>query len=227
MPQTIAKLRSLIAACGLPQALWRATRAAGREFSWWLRRPLLRHALAALGPRSRVQGRVLIACPRQVSIGSDCLIARGTECVSESAEGWLRLGDRVVVNVGVHLDHTGGLTLEDGVLISEQAMLYTHDHGYDPRSRPKPCPLTLGAGAWIGVRAIVLPGVGRIGRGAIVGAGAVVTREVAAGSIVAGNPAREIGRRAGGGEERAAAGASGGDDSAPPAAAWKARSTGP
>jgi hypothetical protein len=227
MRRTFAKLRSLIVACGLPQALWRAACAAGRELSWWLRRPLLRQTLADLGPRSRVQGRVLIACPRQVSIGSDCLIARGTECVSESAEGRLRLGDRVSVNFGVHLDHTGGLTLEDDVLVSEQAMLYTHDHGHDPRSRPKPDPLTVGAGAWIGARAIVLPGVGRIGRGAIVGAGAVVTREVPAGSIVAGNPARQIGRRPGGGEERGAAGPIGGDNSAPSAAAWVARSEGP
>jgi acetyltransferase-like isoleucine patch superfamily enzyme len=49
-------------------------------------------------------------------------------------------------------------------------------------------------GAWIGQRAIILPG-RRIGRGAVVAAGAVVTRDVAPLEIVAGNPARVIGSR--------------------------------
>jgi len=54
--------------------------------------------------------------------------------------------------------------------------------------------VTCGYLAWIGERAIILPG-RRVGRGAIVGAGSVVTRDVEPFSIVGGNPARPIGRR--------------------------------
>ena len=48
---------------------------------------------------------------------------------------------------------------------------------------------------WVGTGAIVLPSVGHIGEGAIIGAGAIVTKDVEAFSIVAGNPARVIGHR--------------------------------
>lgn len=54
--------------------------------------------------------------------------------------------------------------------------------------------IVIGEGAFIGARVTILPGV-RIGRGAAVGAGAVVSRDVAPGAIVVGNPAREIRRR--------------------------------
>jgi len=54
--------------------------------------------------------------------------------------------------------------------------------------------VTIGSGAWLGDRVILLPGV-VVGEGAIVGAGAVVTKDVAPYAIVVGNPAREIGRR--------------------------------
>src|SRR5690606_9224 len=56
-------------------------------------------------------------------------------------------------------------------------------------------PLTIGNDVWIGSRTTILPGCRRIGDGAIIGAGSVVTRDVADFSIVAGNPAREIRKR--------------------------------
>jgi acetyltransferase-like isoleucine patch superfamily enzyme len=69
----------------------------------------------------------------------------------------------------------------------------THDP-HDPGFRAIPRPVEIGDRAWIGARAIILPGV-RIGEGAVVGAGAVVTRDVGPFEIVAGNPARKIGER--------------------------------
>ena len=104
----------------------------------------------------------------------------------------MSLSDGVQINRDVQLDITGGLTIGDRVLISEGAVIQTHDHGLDPRATPRPKPKWIAADVWIGQRAIVLPGCRRIGEGAIIGAGAVVTRDVAAGTIVAGNPARVI-----------------------------------
>ncbi|PIW49973.1 MAG: acetyltransferase, partial [Zetaproteobacteria bacterium CG12_big_fil_rev_8_21_14_0_65_54_13] len=57
-------------------------------------------------------------------------------------------------------------------------------------------PVCIGDDVWIGARAVILPGV-NIGRGAVIGAGAVVTRNVAANSVVAGVPARLLRDRTG------------------------------
>ncbi len=107
----------------------------------------------------------------------------------------VRIGANSVVNRGTYLDGRAPLTIGDNVNISHQALLQTLTH--DPR-RPD-FPVIAGAVAihdhvWIGARAIVCPGV-TIGEGAVVGAGAVVTRDVPPWTIVAGNPAREIGER--------------------------------
>jgi acetyltransferase-like isoleucine patch superfamily enzyme len=195
MPGVLRKLTLLCEVCGWPLALVRAARSGGRSGLARLQRPWWRFCLASLGPRTRIQRGVLIYSPRLVSLGADCLLARGAQLLSESFDARLAVGDRVQLNARVHIDYTGGLTLEDDVLISEEAMVYTHSHGHDPRSQPVATPLVVGQGAWIGARAIVLSGVARVGAGAIVGAGAVVTREVPAGAIVAGNPARVIGSR--------------------------------
>ena len=53
-------------------------------------------------------------------------------------------------------------------------------------------PLEIGHDVWIGANAIILPGVSRIGNGAVIGAGSVVTKDVGPYEIVAGNPARAI-----------------------------------
>jgi len=176
-------------------ATLRVARAAARVALERLREPWLRYCLAGLGARSRIQLGVVIYAPRRVTIGSNCLIARGAEIVSEGSEGRLQLGDRVQVNFGVHLDHTGGLIIADDTLISEDAIIYTHSHGYEPKSASVATPLVIERRVWIGARALVLPGVTRIGAEALVAAGAVVTKEVPAGAIVAGNPARVIGQR--------------------------------
>jgi serine acetyltransferase len=53
-------------------------------------------------------------------------------------------------------------------------------------------PLKIGAGSWLGAQVIILPGCRRIGRGAVVAAGAVLTRDVPDYAVVGGNPARLI-----------------------------------
>ena len=108
----------------------------------------------------------------------------------------LNFGQRNVINWGCVFDGRG-FKIETGndVSIGPAATLLTL--GHDPRSPDfanQGGPITIGGRVWIGYRAIVLPNL-TIGEGAVVGAGAVVTRDVAPYCIVAGNPAKVIGER--------------------------------
>jgi acetyltransferase-like isoleucine patch superfamily enzyme len=107
------------------------------------------------------------------------------------------LGERNVINFGCLLDgRVYPIIFGNDVSIGPEASILTL--GHDPQSgsfADKGGPVILGDRAWIGYRALVLPGV-TIGEGAVVAAGAVVTRDIAPYTIVGGNPAREIGKRA-------------------------------
>jgi maltose O-acetyltransferase len=94
-----------------------------------------------------------------------------------------------------------GATIGEGVLIAPNVLFLKDKHNFSDLDRPigiqgssNAIPPIIEDWAWIGERAIILPG-RRIGRGAIVGAGSVVTKDVAPFEIVAGNPARRIGHR--------------------------------
>lgn len=85
----------------------------------------------------------------------------------------------------------GGITIGNGVLIGHNVVLATLNHDPAPARRAwlHPAPIVIGDRVWIGSNATVLPGV-TIGDGAIVAAGAVVTKDVAPNTVVAGVPAR-------------------------------------
>lgn len=106
------------------------------------------------------------------------------------------IGERSVINFGCLLDgRRYPIVIGADVSIGPEAAILTL--GHDPRSpafADRGGPVSIGDHAWIGFRAIVLPGVS-IGEGAVVGAGAVVSRDVPPFTIVAGNPARPIGSR--------------------------------
>jgi len=115
-------------------------------------------------------------------IGEDCNI-----CDHTFVEGAVRLGHRVTLKCGVYL--WDGLILEDDVFVGPCAA-FTND--LRPRSRQHPAQYpstTLRQGCSIGANATILPGI-TVGRFAMVGAGAVVTRSVPDFALVAGNPAR-------------------------------------
>lgn len=154
-----------------------------------------RTALAELGDGSLVQAGVCIDRPCLVRIGRGCLVTTEARLTTETLAGELLLEDGVQINQGARLDHSGGLVLRAGALVSENAVVMTHGHGHDPHSAPQVSALTIGRNAWIGAYAVVLPGVRSIGDGAVVGAGAIVSRDVAANTVVVGNPARPVGLR--------------------------------
>jgi acetyltransferase-like isoleucine patch superfamily enzyme len=109
----------------------------------------------------------------------------------------LRVGAGSTINESVCLNAFGGLTIGRNVRIAHRVSLVSVDHGFDT-SAPGVDGFTLSAitiedDVWIGCNAVILRGL-RIGRGAIVAAGAVVTKDVPAMTIVAGVPARVIRR---------------------------------
>ncbi len=107
----------------------------------------------------------------------------------------LRIGDYSCIGNRVDLYNKDMLTIGDDVVISQDAYICTasHDVTSDVMAL-KTKPITIGPRAWICSRAIVLPGV-TLGDGVIVGAGAVVTKDVAPWTIVGGNPAKTIKQR--------------------------------
>ncbi len=127
-----------------------------------------------------------------VRIGAGSSIHRG--CRFYCPPG-IRIGAHTVVNRDVLLDGRTGLLAGDNVSISEGAALFSLEHDpQDPQFGTRGAATRVGDRAFIGARAIILPGI-TIGEGAVVGAGAVVTHNVEPFAIVAGVPAREVGRR--------------------------------
>ena len=171
-----------------------AVAAGVRRWRVWLATWFHRVTLAEVGIGCVFQAQVGFHPPANVHFGDNCFVARGTAASTEVATGYLRVGNDVQINREVHLDMTGGLTIGNNVLISEKAVLYTHNHGHDPRSAPALLAKTIGAGVWVGMHAVILPTCRKIGAGAIIGAGTIVTKDVPEGVIVAGNPAKIIGR---------------------------------
>lgn len=112
----------------------------------------------------------------------------------------LILGDDVDVAKGVMITTKGGVEIGDRVLLGYGTKIFSSNHEIPPIGEPYPVSgkvykkVTIEKDSWIGAGAIILPGV-RIGEGALVAAGSIVTKDVDANCIVAGNPAKKIGMR--------------------------------
>ena len=103
----------------------------------------------------------------------------------------IHVGKQVFINMGCKFQDQGGIFIGDGSLIGHNVVLATLNHAIPPEDRSSmlPAPIRIGRHVWIGANATVLPGV-TIGDGAIIAAGAVVTRDVPENAIVGGVPAR-------------------------------------
>lgn len=103
------------------------------------------------------------------------------------------VGNRTFFNSGCKFQDQGGIFIGDDVLIGHNVVIATLNHLIDPelRSGMIPKPVKIGNRVWVGSNATILPGV-TIGDNAIIGAGAVVTKDVTANMIAVGNPAKVI-----------------------------------
>lgn len=127
------------------------------------------------------------------SLGSHTEVCRNVDIRSPRR---ISIGDNTTINKRSLLDGRGGnLIIGNCVDIAQEAQIWTLQHDYDsPSYQAVGKSVVVGDYAWIGTRAIVLPGV-RIGKGAVVAAGSIVTKDVSDYDVVAGVPAKRISQR--------------------------------
>jgi len=112
----------------------------------------------------------------------------------------VRIGRHVTINEGVFLDGFGGLSIGDHCRIAHGCSFISEDHVFDDRDTPiwkqgkRASPITVQDDVWCGCGVKVMRGV-TIGRGSVIAAGAVVTRDIPPYSIAMGVPARVVGSR--------------------------------
>jgi acetyltransferase-like isoleucine patch superfamily enzyme len=145
--------------------------------------------IVVFGPNISIGGHV-------VFIGGDGHKTNLSSIRTGTREGRIDIGDHVLIMNGVRISSASSVTIADSCMLANNCYLNDSDwHDiHDRSSMPgASAPIVLERGAWIGDSAIVCKGV-RIGENSIIGAGSVVTRNVPANVIAAGNPARVVKR---------------------------------
>lgn len=113
----------------------------------------------------------------------------------------LNVGRDVVIQRGVTLDCTAKIDIANNVVISNGATIFTHNHNVRDKCVPWRKQgetfqhIIIEEDVWIGAKAIILHSVNFVGKGAIIGAGSVVTNDVEPYTIVVGNPANVVNKR--------------------------------
>ena len=133
---------------------------------------------------------MLLQCGKNVNVEHGARFGSGRR---------ITLGDNS--GLGVDCELIGDVQIGRNVMMGPRVTIITINHGFRELGVPMieqghsgTRPVIIDDDVWIGVGVIILPGV-RVGRGAVVGAGAVVTKSVEPWSVVGGNPARVIGTR--------------------------------
>lgn len=150
-----------------------------------------RRAFQAIGQGSVIVRPLVLRGVERIKLGRDCAVYEGSWLATE-LQGRLSLGDGVYLGHDVHIHAVDDITIGDGTMIADGALVNSGKHVTDDAMRVEGTgAIRIGHGCFIGQRAVVLGGV-TIGDGVTIGAGAVVTKDVPAGVTAAGVPARII-----------------------------------
>ena len=162
-----------------------------RSYNWWIDFKLfLIHLISLYVPSHTLRNLVFVLSG--VKMGSGSTIHMG--CKFFDPRG-VSIGSDTKIGEKAFLDGRAPLFIGSHVDIASEVMIYNSKHDLeDPDFKAIEAEVNIGDYVFIGPRAIILPGV-RVGKGAVVAAGAVVTKDVADFSIVGGVPAEGIGER--------------------------------
>ena len=187
-------LRTAMTAAEIAELYGRFSAGLG-SFDAMMRRVIWRSLARSFGNSVRIAPQAMFRHLERVSIGDGVFIGEGA-MVQGHFHGDCRLADRVWIGPQVFLD-ARALTLRESAAIGPGVKILTSAHTGMPAELPVNATdqltraVSVGPGADIGIGAMVLPGC-RIGRGVIVGAGAVVTKDIPDLAVAVGVPARVI-----------------------------------
>lgn len=169
------------------------------RFASWLRMQWFTVQGMKIGTGTFLAG-INVTWPHQVAIGNYCKFEDGVYLKFDGL--WKKgpsifFGDRIFVGMGCEFNATDKITIGNDALIASGCRFIDHNHGTGKdrlmrEQKSSSAPIHIGNDVWLGCNVVVLQGV-KIGDGAIVAAGAVVTKSVPAMEIWGGVPAKKIG----------------------------------
>lgn len=150
-----------------------------------------------VGAATRIERGAIFSTPPEsrIDIGSDCRIRHGA--ILATYGGWIEIADKVNINPYTILYGHGGLTIGRNVSIAAHCVIVSAEHVFentDITIRAQGVSRTgivIEDDVWIGANCVVTDGA-LIGRGSVIGAGAVVRGEIAGGAVYGGVPARKL-----------------------------------
>ena len=146
-----------------------------------------------IGRNSFVSPQAVIEQPENIYIGNNVQIKAGV--VLRPEMGFIQIGDNVVINHYTVVHAKGGVEIGDWAVIGPHCGIFAQNHSYDSFDLPitkqpnKGIGITLMGDNWLGAGCMILDGV-TLGKGTVVGAGAIVTKSFPMAKIIAGNPAK-------------------------------------
>jgi len=175
-------------------------------FRWRLFNACIRRRFAAFGAGSRIYPRpILLKGEKYIHIGKDVTVGEQVQLTAwdqfceQRFAPTIVIGDGSSIGTGAHITAINRIEIGKNVLTGKYILITDNSHGdadaalleTAPDKRPlvSKGPVIIEDNVWIGEKASILPGV-HVGRGAIIGAGAVVTKDVPAGHIALGVPAQ-------------------------------------
>ena len=156
----------------------------------------------SFGEGSYIATPLLISHPEKISLGRNVSISKNIrmELYKDDTGNFPKIiiGDGCDIVYNVTILAAANVTIGKNVLIASNVLITSESHGINPELPEKyidqeliATSITINDNVWIGEKSIILPGV-TIGKGSVVGAGSVVTKNVPAYSIAVGNPAKVI-----------------------------------
>jgi len=154
------------------------------------------------GWRSRLEKCDMLTNPKMISIGRKVRIWKGSQIEALGDKNGkspkIIIGDGTGIHMNFHCGAAESVTIGKNVLIASRVYITDHDHKFDdPKIPPRRCseliskPVVIEDGVWLGEGCVILKGV-TVHRRAVVGANAVVTKDVPPFTVVGGVPARII-----------------------------------